>query len=321
MASTTLTKSPPEPPRPERERHRLGPNIVQKLLPMAPAVVLLLLFFAGPVIWSFYTAFTNQALSGAGALHPHFIGLANFRRMWSDPTFIQSIVLTVVFVVGSAVIGQNVLGMTIALLLRNRGRFVQTTVSLVVVGAWVMPEIVAAFCWYAYLNRDGSLNDWFRHVGFHQDWLYTAPMFAVILANVWRGTAFSMMVYSAALSDIPPEIEEAASIDGAGGFTSFRRITFPLLLVGVAPILVASFAYNFNNYNVIQLLTQGGPFTPDNPNAGGTDILISYTVRLAFGGGGVQFGFASAIATLLFAITGVLAAAQFRVTRRLEEVN
>jgi arabinogalactan oligomer/maltooligosaccharide transport system permease protein len=70
----------------------------------------------------------------------------------------------------------------------------------------------------------------------------------------------------------------------------------------------------------VQLLTGGGPFTPDNPNAGATDILISYTVRLAFGAGGARFGFASAIATLLFVITGVIAAAQFRATRKLEEV-
>src|SRR6185312_2285538 len=148
-SATTLTQSAPAPPAERRGRDRRGPSLARKIVPIVPAVVLLLLFFAGPVIWSFYTAFTDQSLSGAGASSPKFIGFDNFRRMWDDPIFIKSLLLTVVFVVGSAVIGQNVLGMTIALLLRNRHRAVQAGVSLVIVGAWVMPEIVAAFCWYA----------------------------------------------------------------------------------------------------------------------------------------------------------------------------
>ncbi len=91
------------------------------------------------------------------------------------------------------------------------------------------------------------------------------------------------LVSTGALQAIPADLKEAASIDGASGFTQFRKITFPLLLVTVAPLLVASFAFNFNNFNAIQLLTEGGPFSPANPTAGGTDILISYTYRLAFG--------------------------------------
>jgi arabinogalactan oligomer / maltooligosaccharide transport system permease protein len=93
------------------------------------------------------------------------------------------------------------------------------------------------------------------------------------------------------------------------------------MLVSVAPLLVASFAFNFNNYNAIYLLTEGGPFSPDNPTAGGTDILISYTMRLAFGAGGAQIGFASAVSVVLFVITGVIAALQFRATKRLEEMS
>src|SRR5579875_583521 len=260
MTSTTLTKgTAPAPARPRNGRRRLGPNVLQRVGPLAPAVVLLLLFFAGPVIWAFYTAFTNQALSGPGALHPQFTGLANFRRMWADPVFIQSIIKTLIFVVGSAVIGQNLLGMIIAMLLRNRSRFVRTSVSLIVVGAWVMPEIVAAFCWYAYLNQNGSVNQWFGHLGFHQDWLYTAPMFAVILANVWRGTAFSMMVYSAALSDIPPDIEEAASIDGAGGLRRFWYITLPLIRRSVLTNLMLITLQTLAVFTTIFVLTAGGP--------------------------------------------------------------
>jgi arabinogalactan oligomer/maltooligosaccharide transport system permease protein len=129
------------------------------------------------------------------------------------------------------------------------------------------------------------------------------------------------MVCTGALQSIPADMGEAAQLDGASGFQQLRRITLPLVLVSVAPLLVAAFAFNFNNYNAIQLLTQGGPFSADNPSAGGTDILISYTIRLAFGANGQQIGFASAVSVVLFVITGVLAVVQFRATRGFEEVH
>jgi multiple sugar transport system permease protein len=254
------------------------------------------LFFAGPVIWSCYTAFTNQALSGAGAQHPQFIGLDNFRRMWEDPTFRQSLVLTVIFVVGSAVIGQNILGLVIALLLRGRSRFVQAGVALVVVGAWVMPEIVAAFCWYAYLNKDGSVNHWFSHLGFHQDWLYTAPMFAVILANVWRGTAFSMMVYSAALSDIPPEIEEAAAIDGAGGWRRFWYVTLPMIRRSIVTNLMLITLQTLAVFTTIWVLTGGGPGTKSQ-----TTPIYMYQQAFKF----YNLGYGTAMALVLLVVGAV----------------
>ena len=294
MSSSTLTEIPPAAPAPsKRGRGRRGPSVARRLMPLAPAVALLVLFFAGPVLWSFYTAFTNQALSGVGAQHPQFIGLDNFRRMLSDSTFIQSIVLTVIFVVGSAVIGQNTLGLLIALLLRRRSRPVQATVSLVVVGAWVMPEIVAAFCWYAFLNRDGALNEWLRSVGVSQDWLYTAPMFAVILANVWRGTAFSMMVYSAALSDIPPEIEEAASIDGAGGWRRFWYVTIPMIRRSIMTNLMLITLQTLAVFTTIFVLTGGGPGSKSE-----TTPIYMYEQAFKF----YNLGYGTAMALVLLVI-------------------
>lgn len=297
MAATTLTKASPAPPDPgPKRRNRRGPSALRRLLPLVPAVVLLLLFFAGPVLWSCYTAFTNQALSGEGAAHPKFVGLDNFRRMLNDSTFLQSLVLTVIFVVGSAVIGQNVLGLLIAILLRGRSRFTQTSVSLIVVGAWVMPEIVAAFCWYAYLNRDGSLNQWLDSVGFTQNWLYSAPMFAIILANVWRGTAFSMMVYSAALSDIPPEIEEAASIDGAGGWRRFWYVTLPMIRRSILTNLMLITLQTLAVFTTIYVLTGGGPGTKSQ-----TTPIYMYEQAFKF----YNLGYGTAMALVLL-IVGAL---------------
>ncbi|SER04461.1 carbohydrate ABC transporter permease [Microlunatus flavus] len=274
-------------------RRRRGPGAAAKLVPLLPAVVLLLLFFAGPVVWSVYTAFTNQSLSGAGASDAQFIGLANFSRMIGDPDFWHSIVLTVVFVVGSAVIGQNTLGLLIALLLRHRHRVTQTVVSLVVVGAWVMPEIVAAFCWYAFLNPDGSLNSWFAWAGFSQNWLYTLPMFGVILTNVWRGTAFSMMVYSAALSDIPPELEEAASVDGGSGWRRLWSITLPLIRRSILTNLMLITLQTLAVFTLIYVLTAGGP-----GNASSTTPIYMYEQAFQF----YDLGYGTAMALVLLLV-------------------
>lgn len=290
--SATLTAPPGARVAPGARRRR-GPGLAAKLLPLLPAVVLLLLFFAGPVIWSIYTAFTNQSLSGAGASDAQFIGLANFSRMVSDPDFWHSIVLTVVFVVGSAVVGQNTLGLLIALLLRHRRRFTQAAVSLVVVGAWVMPEIVAAFCWYAFLNSDGSLNAWLARFGLSQNWLYTAPMFGVILANVWRGTAFSMMVYSAALSDIPPELEEAASVDGGSGWRRLWSITIPLIRRSILTNLMLITLQTLAVFTLIYVLTAGGP-----GNASSTTPIYMYEQAFQF----YDLGYGTAMALVLLLV-------------------
>jgi arabinogalactan oligomer/maltooligosaccharide transport system permease protein len=128
------------------------------------------------------------------------------------------------------------------------------------------------------------------------------------------------LVCTGLLQSVPAELKEAARVDGASAPRVFRSVTLPLLLVGVAPLLIASFAYNFNNFNTIKLLTDGGPFPPGDSTAGSTDILISYTFRIAFGGQGAQYGLAAAISLLIFMLVGLISYAGFRRARVLEEV-
>lgn len=251
------------------------------------------------------------------------VGLSNYRRVVTDPAilgnFLRIFGWTLVFATVS-VASTFALGLGLAVMLndpRVRGQKVYRSLLLL---PYAVPGFISILIWSGFYNRDfGLINDL---TGLHVDWLGSATWakVAVLLMNLWLGFPYMFLVATGALQAIPSDLKEAARIDGASGPTTFARITLPLLLVAVAPLLVASFAFNFNNYNMVQLLTEGGPFTPDNPTAGGTDILISYTVRLAFGGGGAQFGFASAIAALLFVITGVMATVQFRATRALEEV-
>lgn len=226
---------------------------------MTPALSIMVLFIAGPIIWSVYIAFTNKALTGVGAAHAKWVGFLNFTHMFNDPLFIRSLLLTAIFVLGSAVVGQNTLGFLIALLERGRNKFVTTTLNGFIMCAWVMPEIVAAFCWYAYLYQGGTLDAFLAHLGLSQDWLYTTPMLAIIIANIWRGTAFSMLVYSAGLSDLPSELLEAAKVDGASQLALLRRVIIPLMRRSIMVNLMLITLQTLQSFTLIFILTAGGP--------------------------------------------------------------
>jgi arabinogalactan oligomer/maltooligosaccharide transport system permease protein len=252
------------------------------------------------------------------------VGLDNYHRVLTNDAirgdFIRIFIWTVLFATLS--VGTTfLLGLALAATFNEpRMRGLKVYRALLIL-PYAIPGFISLLLWSSFFNRDfGLINE---TLGLDINWFggATTAKIAVLLTNLWMGFPYMFLVCTGALQSIPADLEEAAAIDGASGFSGFRKITFPLLLVAVAPLLVSSFAFNFNNYNAIFLLTEGGPFAPDNPTAGGTDILISYTIRLAFGAGGAQIGFASAISVLLFVITGVIAVLQFRATRSLEEVH
>lgn len=252
------------------------------------------------------------------------VGFANYERALTDSRitgdFVRIFVWTVVFATLS-VATTFLVGLLLATTLndpRVRGQRLYRSVLLL---PYAIPGFIGILVWSGFWNRDfGLINDL---TGLDINWLgnATTAKIAILITNLWLGFPYMFLVATGALQAIPGELKEAAKMDGARGLLALRKITLPLVLVTTAPLLVATFAFNFNNFNVIFLLTEGGPFTPDNPQAGGTDILISYTIRLAFGPNGAQFGFASAIAVLLFVLTGIIAAIQFRFTRALEDVH
>jgi multiple sugar transport system permease protein len=259
-----------------------------------PALVLLGVFFAGPLLWSVYSAFTNVALTGSSSID--FVGLANFKTMVHDSQFWNSLWLTLVFVVGSAVIGQNTLGLLIALLLRGRGKAARALVSGLVVAAWTVPETVAGFCWYSFLHTDGTLNAILHRVGLSQNWLYTTPMLAVILANVWRGTAFSMLVYQAALNDVPPELHEAAAVDGATAWQRLRRVTLPLIRRSIVTNLMLITLQTLAAFGLIYVMTKGGPGSKSS-----TTPIYMYQESFQF----YKLGYGTAMALVLLVIGAI----------------
>ena len=252
------------------------------------------------------------------------VGTDNYERLFTDDDvrgpFIRVFVWTVVFSLVS-VATTFALGLALAMVFNNQRMKGRRIYRSLIILPYAIPTFMTALVWRGMFNQSfGVINRW---LGINAAWLdgQWLPYLSILIVNLWLGYPYMWLVCTGALQSIPTDLNEAAFVDGATGATAFRRITFPLLMTAVAPLLIASFAFNFNNFNIIFLLTEGGPFTPDNPTAGGTDILISYTIRLAFGAGGAQFGFASAIAVLLFILTGIIAALQFRYTRALEDVH
>ncbi|WP_370590682.1 carbohydrate ABC transporter permease [Pseudarthrobacter sp. BIM B-2242] len=301
MATTT--------PQRLRTVNRLHPHLRRqaRLLPVLPAVLLLLVFLAGPVLWAFHASFTNAALTGRNARSPGWVGLENYQRLITDPVLPLSLVLTVVFVGGSAILGQNLLGLALALLMKRARRPVAAVVGTAVVAAWVLPEIVAAFAAYAYFSRDGTLNQILGGLGFGQpDWLYSFPMVAIMLANIWRGTAFSMLVYRAALDDVPGEVTEAALMDGASGWQRLAYVTIPMIRSSIATNLMLITLQTLAVFTLIWVMTAGGP-----ANASTTLPVLAYQEAFKFG----DIGYGTAVASVLILIGLVFGAAYVRLLR------
>ena len=251
------------------------------------------------------------------------VGPANFTRLVTDPAvsgpFARTLIWNLIFALASTG-GTFVLGLGCALALhapRMRGRGLYRTLLVL---PYAMPSFAMLLVWRDMFNTDfGLINGLF---GLDVDWFggVASARIAVILVQLWLGYPYMFLVATGALQAIPAELSEASRIDGASPWQSLRRVTLPLLLVALTPLLISSFAFNFNNFNAIYLTTDGAPFPVDNPANGATDLLITYTYRLAFGGSGAQYGFAAAVSVFIFVIVAVISAVSFRRTRRQEEV-
>jgi multiple sugar transport system permease protein len=290
-------------PRPVRPRTHAKRSLVRSI-PLLPAVVLLTIFLLGPVLSSFYGSLTDSSLSGAAAQNSSFVGFDNYIQLFADPDFPKSVVLTLIFLVASAIIGQNVLGLGLALLMRSSNRLVRGLVGTFVVTAWVLPEIVASFAAYAFFNDTGTLNSILGSIGIDgPNWLYTFPMLSVILANIWRGTAFSMLVYSAALQDVPAEITESAEVDGARGWQRLAFITLPMIRRSISTNLMLTTLQTLSVFTLIFVMTGGGPGTDSS-----TLPILAYQEAFKFG----ELGFGTAIATILLLVGAVFSLAYIR---------
>jgi multiple sugar transport system permease protein len=271
----------------------------QLLIILLPSLVLLLAFVIYPALYSVYLSFTNEALTGAAALRPRFVGLRNYARLFNDAKFWNSLLVTFFFVVGSAVIGQFVLGLVSAMALRREIRFRQIFSSIILLPN-AAPEVVAGFMWISML-AGGEHATLSRIVAFFgiapADWLNTFPLAMIIIVNTWRGIATAMILLTAGLSTIPNEIYEAARMDGATPSQMFRRITLPLMMPTILLYMLISAVSTIAVFGLVYALTRGGP-------GGATELVSIYIYNQSFTA--FQLGYGAAVAVVALIISLIL---------------
>ncbi|MGX1702998.1 ABC transporter permease subunit [Microbacterium sp. NPDC055357] len=255
------------------------------------------------------------------------VGFDNFVRAVTDesirgPLFYVTL-WTFVFAIVS-VATTFFLGLFLAIVfndMRMRGR---KFYRILMILPYAFPSFLSALVWAGMMNESFGFINQVLLGGASVPWL-TDPWLAkvsVLLVNLWLGYPYMFLVCMGALQSIPDDVIEAAKVDGARPWGIFRLIKLPLLLVTVAPLLIASFAFNFNNFNLIYMLTNGGPRDSSAAiNVGHTDILISMVYKVAFTGQNRDYGLASAFTILIFIVVAVISIISFRRTKALEELN
>jgi arabinogalactan oligomer / maltooligosaccharide transport system permease protein len=255
------------------------------------------------------------------------VGFDNFVRAVTDPRLAQPLVYVTLWTFAFALISVAstfFLGLFLAIVfndMRMRGRKYYRVLMIL---PYAIPSFLSALIWAGMMNESFGFINQVLLGGADVPWL-TDPWMAkvsVLIVNLWLGFPYMFLVCMGALQSIPDELQEAATVDGAKPWAVFRLIKLPLLLVTVAPLLIASFAFNFNNFNVIYMLTDGGPRDSNAPiPVGFTDLLITMVYKVAFTGQSRDYGLASAYSIIIFIVVAIISIIAFRRTKSLEELN
>lgn len=258
-----------------------------------------------------------------------FVGWRNFRSILGSasealiPVFTWNISFAFL-----TVLLNTVAGVFLAVLLNNKSLRLRNLYRTLLIVPWALPSVITIQVWKGFLNQNfGAINRLLALLDISPEpinWLlgnHFAAKGALLLVNLWLGLPFLMTATLGALAAIPDDVYEAARIDGANAWQSFWGVTGPLLRSALVPITLSGFAFNFNNFNVIFLLTDGGPAVPwGTATARGTDILISWAYNESFRSqGGYAYGLGSAISLIIFVITLAVSLMNFRVTGALRD--
>ena len=266
-------------------------------------------------------------------LRPGFIEsvrFTNFRDFFISPALRGPLVRIILWNFGFAffsLLFNFSLGLAIAIMFNDKYFPLKKLIRSLLIIPYTIPALITILIWRGMLNPELGVFDRILEslFGWAPPWFTNQwwAKIAIIIVNLWLSYPYFMLICSGALQSISEDYYAAAKVDGASSWQQFWNITLPLLMVSVGPLLIASFTFNFNNFNLIYLFNQGNPPMAGTPTpAGHTDILISYVYNLAFSGNrGVNYGFASAITFIIFVIVGVITLLQFRFTSMWEEVS
>jgi multiple sugar transport system permease protein len=278
---------------------------------LAPVVAYLGAFYAYPLYRNVDLSvrhYTVRSFVQGGA---PFSGWDNFHQVVRDPTFATALRNTMVFTVVSIVF-QYAIGLALAVFFNRNFRLAPTLRALFLI-PWLLPLIVSASTWSWMLNSEsGVVNYGLRLIGVGRvDWL-TSPSWAltsVIIANIWIGIPFNLVILHSGLQAIPAELYEAASLDGAGAWQQFRRITFPLLRPVSAITVLLGLIYTLKVFDLIWIMTKGGP-------GDASSTLATWSYRLGFGSLLPAFGPGAAVGNILILIALLFGLLYIRVQRR-----
>ncbi|WP_460796139.1 carbohydrate ABC transporter permease [Microbacterium sp. GXF0217] len=304
-SAPTATASPPAPRRPRRLRR----DTIVKALFVAPAALYIVLFFGYPVVKNLTMSFQDYTTKTFFTGEAPWVGLQNYITVVSSNLFWPAMTNTALFTIGS-IAGQFVIGLALAVFFHHRfplSGFLRAMLLL----PWLLPLIVASATWRSIMDQDsGILNAFLGSIGIGAvPWL-TSPdiaLLSVILVNIWIGIPFNVTILYGGLQDIPEELYEAASLDGATGWKAFWHITLPNLRPVINVVLVLGVVYTLKVIDIILGLTNGGP-----ANATQTIAIRSYQTSFI----DFEFGVGAAFSNILILISLVFAFVYLRGNRK-----
>lgn len=256
-----------------------------------------------------------------------FVGLEHYARLFTEPNFREPFLGVFIWTVafsGLTVLGAGALGLLLACLLNWPALQGRSVYRVVLFLPYAVPAFLSILVFKGLFNQNlGEVNLILGGLfGIQPAW-FSDPTLArvmLLIVNIWLGFPYMMVLCSGLIQSISPDLYEASAIAGASPWDNFRRITLPLILKPLTPLLISAFAFNFNNFVLISLLTGGRPDHLDSDvPAGTTDILVSYTWRIAFQDSGNQYGLAAAVSTVIFALVALITVVQMRVAKMGDE--
>lgn len=295
---------------------------------LTPSVLFTAFLTILPLLFGILIAFTNY--SAPNHLPPKalvdWVGFDTFVQLfkmktWSA-TFYGVFSWTVIWAV-LATITTYFLGLVFAVLIAQKGIKLKKFWRSIFILPWAIPQFVSILIFRNIFNGEfGPINKYLMDWGITDQaihWLSdpTLAKLTLVIVNMWFGFPFWMVLMSGVMTSVDKEIYEAAEVDGASSVQKFWKITMPLIMFSTAPLAIMSFANNFNNFNIIYLMTQGGPVNTDYSYAGSTDILISWIYKLTLDNS--QFAVASVVSILIFIIIAIFSIYNFRKTRAFKE--
>jgi len=270
---------------------------------LLPATIGFGVFLVWPAARGIWLSFTDYSVFAPG----QFVGLENYRRMVDDPVFWSAMNVTVQYVVINIGV-QTVVALLLAVLMQRLTR--SMWVRGIILSPYLVSNVVTAMVWLLLLDYQlGFVNELLHAIGLDRVLFWGDPDLVIptiALVNVWRHLGYTALLIFAGLQTINPQLYEAAKVDGAGEWASFRRITLPLLRPYLAMVLIVTSIGSFQVFDTVSVATQGGP-------ANASNVIQYYIYNVAFTR--YDFGYASAMSVALLVVLSVITFAQYRMTR------